>query len=96
MTEKEQKDYLKARAKQLDLTQPFWGDQKVSAAQAIGAMDDYHQAKSWEECKWKYDEDDDKYDTSCGRAFCFMVDTPKENEYYYCPGCGKRIKEDNQ
>jgi len=62
----------------------------------ITLMEGYHNAKSWEECKWKYDEHDDKYDTSCGRAFCFMVDTPKENEYYYCPGCGKRIKEDNQ
>ena len=56
MNAKEPKDYLKARAKQLDLTKPFWGDQKVSAAQAIGAMDDYHQAKSKEEDDFWFDE----------------------------------------
>ena len=62
-------------------------------------MEEYHQLKSQEEareCKWKYDDDHDKYDTDCGRAFSFMVDTPKENDYLFCPGCGKRIKEEDE
>jgi len=32
----------------IDLTQTFWGNEKLTAAQAIGAMKSYHQAKSKE------------------------------------------------
>ena len=47
----DKKDYLKSKCKTLIITQPFWGNQKVTAAQAIGAMESYHQAKSKEEGK---------------------------------------------
>jgi hypothetical protein len=39
------KDILKRKAKQLDTSQPHWGNQKVTAAQAIGAMEEYAQSQ---------------------------------------------------
>jgi hypothetical protein len=48
------KEVLKSKCKQLDLSQPFWGNQQVSAAQAIGAMLEYHLAKSAEEAEERY------------------------------------------
>ena len=48
------KEYLESKCKQLDTTQPFWGNQEVTAAQAIGAMKSYHQSKSKEEADERY------------------------------------------
>jgi len=48
-----------------------------------------------ETCEWKPQEwpDFDEYwDTSCDRAFTMMEGTPQDNDYYYCPGCGKKIE----
>jgi len=44
-------------------------------------------------CTWTYDEDDDKWDTACGDAFCFESATPKEHHYNFCPRCGKPMLE---
>ena len=44
--EDEAKDILKRKAKQIDTAQPHWGNQKVTAAQAIGAMMEYAQLRS--------------------------------------------------
>ena len=57
------KEILAKKCRQLDISQPFWGNQKVTAAQAIGAMQEYHQAKSKEEAgerlnkAWEYLEE---------------------------------------
>ena len=40
---------------------------------------------------WTHDDYHDKWDCECGAAFCFMHDGPRENEYKFCPACGKRI-----
>ena len=47
-------------------------------------------------CEWKlndYFHEDDYYDTSCGETGCFMEGGIKDNNYKYCPYCGKEIKE---
>jgi len=91
MNAKEPKDYLKARAKQLDLTKPFWGDQKVSAAQAIGAMEDYHQAKSKEEAEERYEIA--KYCLGCDSSGIRLRTTPLIEHAIKLAAFGK---EDNQ
>jgi PHP family Zn ribbon phosphoesterase len=48
--------------------------------------------KGKERCEWEYDEDGDFYHTSCDRDFCFIEGDLKDNNYFYCPGCGKPIK----
>ncbi len=44
------------------------------------------------ECVWKYDENHDMYETSCGFARCLIDGTLEENNYIYCPCCGGQIK----
>lgn len=44
------------------------------------------------ECVWAYDDFHDYYDTDCKRAFSLITGTPKDNDYVYCPNCGRKIK----
>lgn len=47
-------------------------------------------------CNWLFDAtlDMDFYNTSCGHTF-FFVDVPSatENQFKYCPYCGRRISD---
>jgi len=45
-------------------------------------------------CWWRYQEDlnSEYYDTSCENAQCFTVGDLVENQYKFCPYCGKPIK----
>lgn len=44
-------------------------------------------------CEWRLcDEDANVYDTSCRNPHILIEGTPKENNYEYCPYCGKKIK----
>lgn len=47
-----------------------------------------------EECKWKKDinEEDEPWQTDCGTAFILITGSPKDNNYKYCPNCGRQIK----
>lgn len=43
-------------------------------------------------CWWDLADDDaSHYETSCGHAFEFTTDGPRENRFTFCPYCGKRI-----
>ena len=41
---------------------------------------------------WLCDEEANVYDTSCRNTHILIEGTPKENNYEYCPYCGKKIK----
>lgn len=43
-------------------------------------------------CKWTED-DDGNWVTECGNMHEFTVGGPDENEYIYCPYCGKSMGE---
>ena len=44
-------------------------------------------------CEWRLcDEEANVYDTSCRNPHILIEGTPKENDYEYCPYCGKKIK----
>ena len=44
-------------------------------------------------CEWRLcDEEANVYDTSCRNPHILIEGTPKENEYKFCPYCGKKIK----
>jgi len=42
-------------------------------------------------CQWKYCESECSWDTQCNNKYQFMNDGPKENDYKFCPGCGKPV-----
>ena len=42
-------------------------------------------------CLWSQDTVDDFYETSCGNAWQFTNDGPKENGCKFCMYCGKPI-----
>lgn len=46
-------------------------------------------------CKWTYDQVHCKFDTACGHSFCFIdgYNSLGSVGYYFCPYCGKMIKE---
>ena len=46
-------------------------------------------------CKWKYDEQDDMWETECKNALCFIEGGIKDNRYGFCPYCGNEIREMN-
>lgn len=43
-------------------------------------------------CEWKYNDSEYYFESSCEHLHIFMSDGPKENEYEFCPYCGKKIK----
>lgn len=43
-------------------------------------------------CSWKPD-DDGVFDTGCDNKFFFAEGTPTDNEFKFCPYCGKHLKE---
>jgi hypothetical protein len=47
-------------------------------------------------CEWTMDthpDDGSHYDTACGDAWCSILGgTPKQDNYSFCPSCGKPIK----
>ncbi|PKY09811.1 hypothetical protein B1757_13060 [Acidithiobacillus marinus] len=45
-----------------------------------------------EYCSWQYDEDG-FYATGCGRGFTLNEGDLQENEFQFCPYCGKKIKD---
>ena len=44
-------------------------------------------------CEWRYNDSEYYFESSCEHLHIFMSDGPKENEYKFCPYCGKKIKE---
>jgi hypothetical protein len=42
-------------------------------------------------CMWKYDEYTDSWDTECNNKHQFMTDGPEENNYKFCPYCGRKL-----
>ena len=52
-----------------------------------------HGGVSDDVCEWRLcDEEANVYDTSCRNPHILIEGTPKENNYEYCPYCGKKIK----
>ena len=44
-------------------------------------------------CEWRLcDEEANVYDTSCRNPHILIEGTPQENNYEFCPYCGKKIK----
>ena len=44
-------------------------------------------------CEWRLcDEGANVYDTTCRNPHILIEGTPRENNYSYCPYCGKKIK----
>ena len=43
-------------------------------------------------CEWKYNDTEYYWESSCDHLHIFMSDGPKENDYDFCPYCGKKIK----
>ena len=44
-------------------------------------------------CKWELiDEESNVYDTSCRNPHILLEGTPKDNNYNFCPHCGREIK----
>lgn len=60
-----------------------------------------HQAKKLDgvveglesECEWRcVDDDYNGYESSCAQHFTFMNGGPVENNFLYCHGCGRKVK----
>ena len=52
-----------------------------------------HGGVSDDACEWRLcDEEANVYDTSCRNLHILIEGTPRENNYEFCPYCGKKIK----
>lgn len=43
-------------------------------------------------CTWTHDDDEGSWDAECGERWSITEGTPEENNFRFCPGCGKTIK----
>lgn len=43
-------------------------------------------------CAWRLDHDTGSYDTDCGQKFLLDEGTPAENNFNFCPFCGKHLR----
>ena len=73
----------------------FAGHENIIMAMKECAKD-YHKQKMKEVCKWKYDEDFEYYNTSCGEEYALNDGTVEctsleDNKIKHCPFCGKKI-----
>ena len=60
-------------------------DKEIEIVQQGGVSDDV--------CEWRLcDEEANVYDTSCRNPHILIDGAPEENNYKYCPYCGKKIK----
>ena len=59
-------------------------DEAIEIVKKGGVSDDV--------CEWKYNDSEYYFESSCKHLHIFMSDGPKENEYRFCPYCGKKIK----
>ena len=60
-------------------------DDAIEIVKQVGVSDDV--------CEWRLcNEEANVYDTSCRNPHILIEGTPKENNYEYCPYCGKKIK----
>lgn len=46
---------------------------------------------TWNKCEWKWT--DEYFKTACGKAFFFDCGNIAENNFRFCPYCGRRIYE---
>jgi hypothetical protein len=42
-------------------------------------------------CNWTWNDVEDRWETDCREAYCFIDGGPKENNMEYCCYCGSRI-----
>ena len=92
-------EYIKAVVKELeDLEIHFDNDYFSSNREVMIVKNDAIEivkqgSASDDVCEWRLcDEEANVYDTSCRNTHILIESTPKENNYEYCPYCGKKIK----
>ena len=43
-------------------------------------------------CTWTHDNDEGSWDAECGERWSITEGTPEENNFRFCPGCGRQVK----
>ena len=43
-------------------------------------------------CTWTHDDDEGSWDAECGERWSITEGTPEENNFRFCPGCGRQVK----
>lgn len=46
-----------------------------------------------ETCTWAYSETEDMWESGCGHLFEFNDGGPEDNDFMFCPYCGKALEE---
>ncbi len=78
--------------KDIKLIRERYGCLKTPLALAIMRVCEFGESRAGK-CVWKYDEDVNLWNTECGHKQYFLEEGIEENEYGYCPFCGKLILE---
>lgn len=86
-------DVRKVVAKIKELDNPYDADGWFTSMKLDKAIEIVkHGVISDDVCEWKYNDTEYYWESSCDHLHIFMSDGPKENEYEFCPYCGKKIK----
>jgi len=65
----------------------------------LPALPDKEELSSDGYCTWTFNSysgyycEDDHWNTSCGQSYVMIEGTPRENDYKFCPACGKELVE---
>jgi hypothetical protein len=78
------------------------GDQVIDILYSWKAQaDEWERGLAVQECEWEYQYEDGYYETKCGKSFYFNFDGyldaedqgKLQDDFKWCPCCGKVIKE---
>jgi len=58
----------------------------------LNALSKIDWKKAFDKCTWTLEKFGEYWETSCKRSFTFIEGNPTDNNYIYCPGCGKVIE----
>lgn len=96
MIEKQNNQELIARLKRISIASPL-DNRKIAliaiAADRIDALEtELARLRDPNTCKWRCDGDY-LWETTCGLAFFFEEGDTEDNDFNYCPKCGRRLED---
>lgn len=66
--------------------------QAIGNAKALRARLAQPEQEPVDTCTWTHDDDEGSWDAECGERWSITEGTPEENNFRFCPGCGRKVE----
>ena len=75
-----------------DMTKAEWRYLQYRAFNDLRERLEKPEQKPVDTCTWTHDDDEGSWDAECGERWSITEGTPEENNFRFCPGCGRKVK----